>query len=152
MAWIAKRVCRVRRGDETINIQPGQPVPEAKNWKKPTQWCVWALEPEKKEVIKPIKEKDAVVLNQLPVKKLRELAKVKDPSADLEKATKPELLAILEETKTETTDDKKDYSKTPIKTLRKLVREIQTVSGDTSTDIQLANREELITIIKSQEG
>lgn len=152
MAWIAKRVCRVRRGDETINIQPGEPVPEAKDFKNPTQWCVWALEEPKKEVKKPIKEKDAVVLNQLALKELRKLAQEKDSSVDVAKATKPELLKILEEPKEEKTDTEEDYSKTVIKELRKLAREVQTVTGDTSTDVQKASREELIIIIKSQEG
>jgi len=115
MAWIAKRPVKLERDGETITVTPGSPVPEAKDFKNPTLWCVWAEDKAEvvipKEAVTIVTEGDESLVDEsqddgsedyqmMTLTKLKPLANAvfesrKDTSSNVNKMKKDELIAVI---------------------------------------------------------
>ena len=114
MAWIAKTGIKVSRQGKVITLAPGELVPEASTWKKPTKWCNWV--PDSDEVEGDKTPDDAtsgegsnpngsegevdVDLETLTNDKLKEMIKESDAEKDIKDRSfkglkKDDLIAIL---------------------------------------------------------
>lgn len=108
MAWAARKSFKVTKADGTYYVaKPGEIIPEASSWKRPSVWCFLVPDVTVEDIEKdgapssdptPVNIKDENLM-EIGIKELRKRAKplIKDSKEDLDasKMSKEELVVYL---------------------------------------------------------